>query len=136
MIFKSSTLIILSIYYIFDSIMIKVIFLKENKMSVNLENIASDLNCSVDDVKILLREVVLHIVSFIEITEVSIPSNGFKDIEIASTIVINEIKIFDLDYIKSSINSIVSAAKAQDIDALNSSLDSLKNAYSELNNLL
>ncbi len=105
-------------------------------MSVNLDNMASDFNCSIDDVKSLLTGVVSQVMGFIDIIEGSIPSNDFESIKIASEMISQEVNSFDLTDIKSSVSSIVSASNAEDIDSVNSSFLSLKSAIGDLNNIL
>ncbi|SFV50880.1 hypothetical protein MNB_SV-9-1216 [hydrothermal vent metagenome] len=104
-------------------------------MSINLENMASEFNCSIDDIKNLLGGVASQIIVFTDMIESSIPSSDFETIKIASGMIMQEINGFDLSDIKSSVSDIISASNSEDIDSANSSFTSLKSAISDLNNI-
>ncbi|MBL0721113.1 MAG: hypothetical protein JJV88_00870 [Sulfurovum sp.] len=103
-------------------------------MSINLDSMASDFNCSIDDVKSLLTGVVSQVNSFVEIIEVSITSSDFEAVKIASEMILQEVKSFHVSDITSAVSSLISASNSEDIDGVNNSFNSLKSAISDLNN--
>jgi len=105
-------------------------------MSIDLDSIASNFNCSVDDVKGLLENVFVQVSSFVEIIEFSVSSGDFSSIKIALDMIILEINHFGLIDMESAISLLGSFCDSEDIDGVNSSFLFFKSSLLDLNSVL
>ncbi len=105
-------------------------------MSIDLESIASEFKCSVDDVKGMLVGIVSELNNITQIIEASIRSNDFESIVMASGMITTHINHFQLNDIEVSTKSLINSANAKDIFNCQSNLNSLKVAIAELEALV
>jgi hypothetical protein len=109
---------------------------KEDSMSVDLESIASEFKCSVDDVKGMLVGIVSELNNIVEIIEISINSDDFESIVMASGMINTHIGHFQLNDIEASTKSLINSANAKDISSCQSNFTSLKAGITQLETLV
>ncbi len=105
-------------------------------MSIDLSAIATNFNCSVDEVKGMLTEVSAELPNIIDIINVSIDSEDFTSVIMASDMITTHISHFQLTTMQTAVNSLIASANTSDKASCESHFQSLKDAISELESIL
>ncbi len=105
-------------------------------MSIDLNAIALDFNCSVDEVKAMLLGVTAELPNIVDIINASIDSQDFSSVVMASDMITAQINHFNLTTIQTAIDALIASANAGDTAGCQSHFQSLKSAISELEGVL
>jgi len=97
-------------------------------MGVNLDAIASDFGCSVDDVKGMLMGITAELPDIVDIIDTSIASDDFSSVVMATDMVKSKINHFNLTDMESAVASLTDSANAGDKAGAESSFAALKSA--------